>query len=249
MQNENPLRETFPQLQNTPEAIAMPSNWEFNEQVADVFEEMLQRSIPDYDVMRSLVVEFAVNFATNKGAILDLGCSRGETIARLLSRLQPDIRYKMIDRSDAMIKVCQERFKDVRDRVSIDNLDLRVDFPQGQNSVVMSVLTLQFIPVEYRLQLLRRIYRSLNRGGAFILVEKTLAKTADIDDILTKVYYSLKFENGYTEYEIQRKRLSLEGVLVPWTAFQNEESLRYTGFVQSECIWRWGQFAAWIAIK
>jgi tRNA (cmo5U34)-methyltransferase len=113
----------------------------------------------------------------------------------------------------------------------------------------MSVLTLQFIPVEYRLQLLRRIYRSLNRGGAFILVEKTLAKTADIDDILTKVYYSLKFENGYTEYEIQRKRLSLEGVLVPWTAFQNEESLRYTGFVQSECIWRWGQFAAWIAIK
>lgn len=74
----------------TPEALAEPRAWEFNEQVASEFETMLQRSIPDYEVMRSLVVELAASFASNQGVVLDLGCSRGETVARLIERLTPD---------------------------------------------------------------------------------------------------------------------------------------------------------------
>ena len=59
----------------------------------------------------------------------------------------------------------------------------------------------------------------------------------------------MKRENGYTEEEIQRKRLSLEGALVPLTARMNEDMLRGAGFHEVDCFWRWMNFAGWIAVK
>lgn len=82
-----------------------------------------------------------------------------------------------------------------------------------------------------------------------ILVEKILGASAEIDEKLVQLYYSLKAQNGYSPYEIERKKLSLEGVLVPVTAKWNEELLHNAGFSQVDCFWRWMNFAGWIAIK
>ena len=76
-----------------------------------------------------------------------------------------------------------------------------------------------------------------------------LGDSADIDNLMTKIYYDFKRSNGYTEDQIQRKRLSLEGVLVPVTAKWNEELLRMAGFRQVDCFYRWQNFAGWMAIK
>jgi tRNA (cmo5U34)-methyltransferase len=113
----------------------------------------------------------------------------------------------------------------------------------------MSILTLQFTPIEYRLQILKRIYDSLIPGGAFILVEKLIGGSAKLDELMIKHYYALKADHGYSQDQIDRKRLSLEGVLVPMTARWNEEMLRLTGFSQVDCFWRWMNFAGWVAIK
>jgi tRNA (cmo5U34)-methyltransferase len=59
----------------------------------------------------------------------------------------------------------------------------------------------------------------------------------------------MKGQNGYTEEEINSKRIALEGVLVPVTAKWNEQLLRDAGFNQVECFWRNLNFAGWIAIK
>jgi tRNA (cmo5U34)-methyltransferase len=67
--------------------------------------------------------------------------------------------------------------------------------------------------------------------------------------MFTRRYHALKAAHGYTEEQIERKRLALEGVLVPVTARWNEDLLREVGFNQVECFWRWCNFAGWIAIK
>ena len=82
-----------------------------------------------------------------------------------------------------------------------------------------------------------------------ILVEKVLGKSADLDRALVDVYYDFKRRMGYTQEEIDRKRLSLEGVLVPVTAEWNEELLHGAGFARVDCVWRWSNFAAWLAVK
>jgi tRNA (cmo5U34)-methyltransferase len=66
---------------------------------------------------------------------------------------------------------------------------------------------------------------------------------------MTENYYNLKHENGYSIYEIERKRLSLEGVLVPVTAKWNEELLYNSGFKFVDCFWRWFNFMGLVAIK
>jgi tRNA (cmo5U34)-methyltransferase len=113
----------------------------------------------------------------------------------------------------------------------------------------VSILTLQFTPIEYRLRIVRDIYKSLLPGGAFIFVEKILGGSADLDAQMVKHYYALKSTNGYTTEQIERKRLSLEGVLVPVTARWNEELLKGAGFSEADCFWRWMNFAGWVAVK
>ena len=134
-------------------------------------------------------------------------------------------------------------------RVSIQSADLRHEFPGVTSSLVLSVLTLQFTPIEYRQQIIRRVFESLAPGGAFILVEKILGATAKLDEAFVNLFLNIKRENGYSESQIDRKRLSLEGVLVPVTARWNEELLREEGFTSVDCFWRHLNFAGWVAVK
>ena len=111
------------------------------------------------------------------------------------------------------------------------------------------MFTLQFIPIEHRQHLLYEIHRQLVPGGALILVEKILGASAAINELLVNLYHRMKLENGYSHEEVERKRLSLEGVLVPVTAKWNKELLHTAGFRQVDCFWRWMNFGGWVAVK
>ncbi|MEX0267807.1 methyltransferase [Leptolyngbyaceae cyanobacterium UHCC 1019] len=223
--------------------------WQFDDSVTQVFEDMLWRSIPQYQVMREAVTDLAVQHTIGDSTIVDLGCSRGENIARLLSVLNGRCRFLGIDVSQPMLDAARQRFQSA-DSVKIERFDLRQGYPAVKNvSVTLAILTLQFTPIEYRHRIVRSAYQSICPGGCLILVEKVIGATADIDSCLRDRYYALKGQNGYSTDEIERKRLSLEGVLVPVTARWNEELLQSAGFNQIDCFWRWMNFAGWIAVK
>ena len=223
--------------------------WVFDSEVTAVFENMLKRSIPQYEVMRREVFELACHFRQPHTDLLDLGCSNGLSLAQLVDRFGATNRYVGVEISQPMLEAAKERFKGLPNHVIIKEVDLRKDFPFIEASVVMSILTIQFVPIEYRLLILQKIYDCILPGGAFIWVEKVLGASAQIDQLMVSQYLDMKRENGYSEEQIQRKRLSLEGRLVPLPARMNEEFLRMVGFRESDCFWRWHNFAGWLAIK
>lgn len=225
--------------------------WEFNGDVAEVFDDMLARSIPQYKVMRSACMELAHRYRQQGSEIVDLGCSRGEAVAELIDAYGSHNHFTLVEVSEPMLEAVRARFKGLIDVniVSVKNLDLREIYPSVSASVTLCVLTLQFTPIEYRLKILNEIYKSTIPGGILILVEKVLGASAKIDADMVSFYYEMKRKNGYTEDQIQRKRLSLEGVLVPVTAKWNEELLSISGFTQVDCFWRWMNFAGWVAVK
>lgn len=225
--------------------------WEFDTQVTAVFDDMLNRSIPQYDVMRRAVFELACRYQQRGTAIVDLGCSRGEAMAALLDKFGQNNRFIGLEISEPMLAAARARFKGYIDAsvVDIRYCDLRYDYPNVLACVTQSVLTLQFVPIEYRAQIIRNVYHSTLPGGAFILVEKIIGATADLDRRMVEIYLGLKKAHGYSQEEIDRKRLSLEGVLFPVTAAWNEDLLWSAGFSQIDCFWRWMNFAAWIAVK
>lgn len=225
--------------------------WTFNGDVTEVFDDMLERSIPQYEVMRKSCIDIASCFVKPNTDIVDLGCSRGEAIAELVRIFGAYNRFIGVEVSKPMLEASRKRFEGWISNgiVNILDFDLRKGYPPVRASVTLAVLTIQFTPIEYRLRILSDIYKSTIEGGIFILVEKVLGNSAQIDDLLVQIYYKMKQEHGYSQDDIDRKKLSLEGTLVPVTAKWNEEMLRMSGWSQVDCFWRWMNFGGWIAIK
>lgn len=224
--------------------IHVNGKWEFDEQVADCFEDMLQRSIPQYDVMRKTIQMLCKH---KSGNVLDLGCSNGLN----LIPFENNNKYQClgIDVSEPMIEKAKKRFEHA-DNIKIMNRDiLEEDFGTNNFDIIMSVLTIQFTPIENRQQILQNIYDSLNKNGIFIFVEKVLGSCNTINNLLVDSYYQLKNENGYSKEQIEEKRKSLAGVLVPVTSEWNKELLHQAGFAKVETFWRMLNFEGYIAIK
>ncbi len=225
--------------------------WAFDEKVTGCFDDMLRRSIPQYDVMRQTVFDLGCLYVKHKTDIVDLGCSRGEALAPFIDKYGAYNRFIGVEVSPPMLETCRQRFKGYIDAGTVDirDCDLRKSYPPANASLTLAILTIQFTPIEYRQKILRNIFIHTIPGGALIFVEKVLGASADIDAAFVSGYLSLKAAHGYSAEEIERKRLSLEGVLVPVTARMNEELLRGAGFDQIDCFWRWANFAGWLAIK
>jgi tRNA (cmo5U34)-methyltransferase len=225
--------------------------WKFDEQVTEVFENMLERSIPDYINMRSLVNSIIEFRQMKNTCILDLGCSTGISIEDAVQFCDNSIKFVGLEISEPMIRKSTAKLQKYIEekKVEIIQCDLRNSFPKTNNSVVLSILTLQFVPIEYRQQIISSVYQSLESGGVFILVEKILGNDSTGNQILESLYYRMKGENGYTEEQIKTKRQSLEGVLVPVTSAWNEDMMIRAGFRNIQKFWQQLNFAGWVAFK
>lgn len=234
--------------------------WEFNEDVTKKFDSMLERSIPGYLQMRDLVFRLGRNFINDRNRVIDLGASRGESSAALIEAF-PNTRFLLCEISEPMRNELLHRFHD-NQNVFVRDFDLRQNTKDIYNlvsgwesantqpaSLVLAILTLIFVPINFRQSIIQGIYDGLPQGGAFIMVEKVLGNSALTQELLVKEYHNLKHDNGYSWEDIERKRASLEGVQVPVSHEHNMDMLHSAGFRRVECFWRNLNFAAFIAIK
>lgn len=232
----------------TKDEITSTAPWEFNEEVAEVFPDMLERSIPGYFDMRESTIRMCFPYSY-KGVVLDLGCSDGQMVEYLRARAPP-AEITMIDRSQPMLDKCLEKFKDAPE-VTIINQDLTkpLGLMKEHYTCALSILTLQFVPYDARLKLLRQVYNSLKPGGVLLIVEKLEIPDKVMHERFTMTYHFMKHDHGYTWDQISSKAKALEGVLIPTTEADNIDMLKKAGFSKVEPYWRSLQFAGYIAVK
>jgi len=227
--------------------------WTFDEGVTKVFEDMISRSIPGYQTMRDSVVRVATPIlcAANVSNFLDVGCSRGETIYQILNALPTDIPATAVgvDSSQPMIDAAAELFGNF-DNVRFVCADVSdIEIRPFEYSLITSVLTAQFIPLDVRQNFYQQVHNGLSLNGAFIIVEKILGETPLCQDLLVDIYHTFKADNGYTHEQIEEKRKSLQGVLVPLRGSENEKMLKDAGFINVQRFWQCLNFAGWVAFK
>jgi tRNA (cmo5U34)-methyltransferase len=225
--------------------------WLFTDDVADCFDDMLERSIPYYASMRELVYAVGRNFVLPGTTIVDIGCSNGINMAPFIAGFGACNRYALLDVSEPMLEKSRQKYSGLIKRGIVDvlNMDVTKGLPQCETSLIMSVLSLQFTPIEYRQATIQRIYDLLLPKGAFIFVEKVIGDTDQLDRIFIDEYYSLKHRNGYSLEAIDAKRKSLEFSLVPVKEKYNVDMLRQGGFKAVECFWRALNFIGLVAAK
>ena len=129
----------------------------------------------------------------------------------------------------------------------LGNLDQGVCLDNA--SVVLLILTLQFVRPLYREDLISRIHEGLDPNGCLILVEKVLGENSTFNRLFIKHYYEMKKRNGYSELEIAQKREALENVLIPYRLEEDRELLRRVGFEHIEVFFKWYNFCGMIACK
>jgi tRNA (cmo5U34)-methyltransferase len=227
------------------------SDFGFDIDVVEVFDNMVNRSVPFYSAVQDLFVDFGKTFYKSGTVIYDIGCALAETSLRLADALSGECRIIGVDSSAAMVEAARKRVAEAgRDNcIEVRLGSAADDLPAHSASVAVLSLTLQFVrPVE-RERVMRNIANSLQPGGALLLFEKIVVSSPRINRLFIDEYYEYKAKMGYSEDEIWRKRLSLENVLIPYTIEENLDLLRNAGLSEAEPMFQWMNFAAFLAHK
>jgi tRNA (cmo5U34)-methyltransferase len=233
------------------EQYAKPSDFKFSSKVAGVFDDMVNRSVPYYEEMQRMVAELAADHASENSKIYDLGCSTGTTLIHMDQTVGDNVTFVGIDDSRDMLDKCRNKLQQAQFRHDFDLVvgDLNQEIRIEDASVVVLVLTLQFVRPINRERLVKQIFNGMRSDGALILIEKILAEDSRFNRDFIKYYYDMKRRHHYSELEISQKREALENVLIPYKLSENITLLRDAGFEHCEVFFKWYNFTGIIAKK
>ncbi len=225
--------------------------FEFNEGVVRVFDDMIHRSVPCYEEILRRQAQLAARYYRPDSRIYDLGCSIGNFALRLCEEMQAeDFAMVAVDNSPPMLQTFEERLANLPGKRDIRLVCDDICAAELDNaSVVVINLTLQFLPVEIRENLLRKIFNALLPGGVLLLTEKVVHEDSELSTLEQEFHYRFKKEMGYSELEISQKREALEQVLIPESLEQHQRRLRRVGFRQLDLWFKWFNFAALLCRK
>jgi tRNA (cmo5U34)-methyltransferase len=227
------------------------ADFKFGADVANVFDDMLLRSVPFYAETQRMIGELAVDFAVEGTNVYDLGCSTGTTMIELDRLLAPGVNFVGVDNSEDMLVKCRAKLAEhgFKHPFQLLYADLDRGCPVENASLVLLVLTLQFIRPLQRERLLLDFYNGMNENGALIMVEKVLGEESLFNRFFIEHYYDFKRRSGYSDLEITQKREALENVLVPYKLLENRELLLRCGFRYVDVFFKWYNFCGIIAVK
>lgn len=231
--------------------LTQPGLFAFDRNVAKVFPDMIQRSVPGYATIIAMTGLMAGRYAQAGSNIYDLGCSLGaSTLAMRRNIKHRGCNIIGVDNSPAMLERCQsildEDPKGTPTTLSCANLQ---ETQITEASVVVLNFTLQFIKREERDKVIQRIYNGLLPGGIMLLSEKVSFEDAHLDELNTDLHHEFKRANGYSDLEIAQKRDAIEHVLLPETLKQHKKRISDAGFGSCDVWFQCFNFASLVALK
>ncbi|MGD8203236.1 carboxy-S-adenosyl-L-methionine synthase CmoA [Pantoea sp. FN0305] len=226
-------------------------DWTFDERVAEVFPDMIQRSVPGYSNIISMIGMLAERFVKPHTRVYDLGCSLGAATLSVRRSVQAEgCKIIAVDNSPAMVERCRRHIDAFRASTPVEVIEADIRGINIENaSMVVLNFTLQFLAPDDRLALLARIFQGLNPGGALVLSEKFSFENAEVGELLFNMHHDFKRANGYSELEISQKRSMLENVMLTDSVETHKARLRQAGFQHSELWFQCFNFGSLVALK
>ena len=226
-------------------------DFEFDNQVVSVFEDMINRSVPGYATIVHNLQHLASRFVQNNSRCYDLGCSLGASTLSIRKGIgKKDAEIIAIDNSLDMITRAQGYIDSDASKtpVKLIHQDIR-NINIDNASLVVLNFTLQFLPIEDRELLLKKIFSGLNKNGCLILSEKIKEPDPILNQTLTELHHQFKREQGYSELEIAQKREAIENIMKLESADIHTNRLAKLGFKHFTTWYQNTVFCSFIAIK
>ncbi len=222
----------------------------FDDAVAAVFPDMIQRSVPGYSTIIAMTGLLAARHAQDRSRCYDLGCSLGASTLAMVAQLSGrDVEFIAVDNSPAMLTRCKAALAHVATTapqlLCADLQDVAIE----NASVVVLNFTLQFVPLAERDAVIQRIYAGLLPNGVLVLSEKIAFDNPLMQQLNTDLYHDFKKSNGYSALEVAQKRTALENVLLPENLKTHQERLKKAGFSHFGVWFQCFSFVSLVAIK
>ena len=118
---------------------------------------------------------------------------------RNLKEKFPNIKYVSVGDGEEKKKlmVLIKELKIQNEVVILDKIHQKLKVALIKKSdLFLSILFFPFINLKNREKIVKQIYKSLNPGGGFILVEKIRSKDSNFEDILNQMYFDFKLRNS-----------------------------------------------------
>lgn len=232
------------------------AEWDFSKIDVNNFDSHIERSIPKYNDCHNLAVKISDFFLEDNSFVIDIGSTTGKFLNKLCER-----HHKKNKLNVQSIEI-EKRFCEYSEKLflgnpysnfhQIETINADINefiFPLESVDFITSFFTLQFIKPSRRAKLIRKIYESLNWGGAFIFFEKIRGADARFQDIFTYLLNQYKLDKNFTHQEILSKSLSLTGRMEPFSDYGNRQILEKGGFSDIEVIFRFINFQGYLCIK
>ena len=225
-------------------------NFTFDQQVVKVFPDMIERSVPGYGSILTMIGELAETYVVPETHVYDLGCSLGACTLVVRPRIPSSCTIHAVDSSEAMTDTLREKLRELPAGCSVELIceDIRETNIDNASLTVLN-FTLQFVPKPEREALLRAVAEGTRSGGALVLSEKICFKNQADQQLLTDLHHAFKRANGYSELEIAQKRTALENTLLPEYLETHLERLRRVGFSRACCWFQCFNFVSILAVK
>ena len=166
----------------------------FNERVVEVFDDMLDRSIPFYRQVIEGQAQLLDDFLHAGDRVYDLGCSTGTNLLALVRLLAPKkLQFVGIDNSSPMLDKARLKAELYTKQQSLSFLleDI-TDFDHPAAGCIILNYTLQFIRPLQRESFLERLYANLQPGGILLLSEKVINHDKRLNRAFIDIYHQFK---------------------------------------------------------
>ena len=223
----------------------------FDAQVAEVFPDMITRSVPGYNTIIDTIGRLSNSYVTDNSNVYDLGCSLGAaTLAMRRAISAENCQIIGIDNSDAMVERYKKHIQAFKGQTPVQILQANIQDIDIENaSMVVLNFTLQFIEKSQRQALISKIAQGLKPGGLLVLSEKMTQDDTVNRELLTELHHAFKKANGYSELEVAQKRTALENVMRTDTLDTHIERLTHAGFSHITPWFQCFNFFSLVAIK
>ena len=205
------------------------------------FDNHISNSIFGYDLLHQLIINVSSFFIKDRRRVYDLGCTSGRLAEALAAN--HDCFVTGYDITDS-------NFLNIRDgRVSLEIADITEEgFELGKTNLITCVFTLQFLAVEDRRKLLKKIYDSLTINGAAIICEKEICYNGTLQEVFTFANYENK-RNNFSTDQILDKEKDLRSLMNCLDAETNIALFREAGFEVIEVFFKSLNFKGYLCKK
>ena len=137
---------------------SIPGEWKFDEQVSQHFDTHVRKSVPLYEEVKKAVFEISEWFIRDNSVVYDLGSSTGETISLLLQKhsRKKNVRFIGVEESLPMIEIARKKCSSELVQFLQQHIEEINEF--ANIDLVLSLYTLQFLPLWKRKKVLLSIY-------------------------------------------------------------------------------------------